>query len=105
MQDQIEKAKKEIASTQRNNRTRRSAEALSSTFTIKLGAIFGGAALIFFMALVILSALGYPVPKDGRYLVVIVLALSGALAAGFLGGNASARGAIPIPTFKDHPLA
>jgi Fic family protein len=105
MQDQIQKAKKEIASVQKTNRTRRSADALGSALTTKLGAAFGGGTLVFFMALVFLSAGGHPVPGDARYLVVIVLALSGALSAGFLGGNASARGAIPIPTLNEHPLA
>ena len=36
---------------------------------------------------------------------MIVLALSGALSAGFLGGNASARGSIPVPLLNEHPLA
>jgi Fic family protein len=105
MQDQIQRAKKEIASAQRNNRTRRSVDALGSALTIKLGAVFGGLALLFFMGLVLLSTWGRPVPNDARYLVVIVLAMSGALSAGFLGGNASARGTIPFPTLNEHPLA
>jgi hypothetical protein len=105
MQDQIQRAKQEIAAAQRDNRTRRSVDALGSLLAIKLGAVFGGLALLFFMGLVLLSVWGRPVPNDARYLVVIVLALSGALSAGFLGGNASARGTIPFPTLNEHPLA
>jgi Fic family protein len=105
MQDHIQKAKKEIDSVKKNNRVRQTSDTLGSTFTIKLGAGFGGGALLFFMGLVVLSTLGHPVPHDARYLVVIVLALSGALSAGFLGGNASARGSIPIPLLNDHPVA
>ncbi|MGA6981474.1 MAG: Fic family protein, partial [Candidatus Sulfotelmatobacter sp.] len=104
MQDQIQKAKKEIASVRRDNRTRRSVDALSSALTIKWGAVFGAVALLFFMGLVLLSVWGHSVPNDARYLVVIVLALSGALSAAFLGGNASARGTIPFPTLNEHPL-
>jgi Fic family protein len=105
MLDQIQMARKEINSVASSNRTRSSAAALGSALTVTLGAIFGGATLLFFMGLVILSTLGHQVPHDARYLVVIVLAFSGALSAGFLGGNASARGAIPLPTFNEHPLA
>lgn len=105
MQDQIQRAKKEIASAQRDNRMRRSVDTLSSPLSIKLGAVFGGLALLFFMGLVLLSTWGHAVPDNARYLVVIVLALSGALSAGLLGGNASARGTIPFPTLKEHPLA
>jgi hypothetical protein len=104
MKDQIQKAKKEISSAQRNGPTRRSADALGSNLTIKLGAIFGGLALVFFMGLLLLSTLGHPVPNNARYLVVIVLALSGALSAGFLGGNASARGTLALPKLNEHPL-
>jgi hypothetical protein len=104
MQDQIQRAQREIASAQKDNRPRRSSGALGSALTIRLGAGFGGATLIFFMVLVLLSTWGHPVPPEARYLVVIVLALSGALSAGFLGGNASARGVIPFPTLNEHPL-
>ena len=104
--DQIEHSKKEIAapSKERHNRTRSSAEVLRSTSAFKIGAAFGGFTLLFFMGLILLSTFGHPVPKDARFLVVIVLALSGGLSAGVLGGNASARGIIPLPAAKEHPL-
>jgi Fic family protein len=105
MQDPINRAKKEVASAQKNRGLRRSVEVLGSDFAIKAGAVSGGTALVFFMGLVLLSLWGRTVPQDARYLVVIVLALSGALSAGFLGGNASVRGVIPLPKFNEHPLS
>lgn len=63
-----------------------------------VGAAFGALALIFFMALVLLSVAGLTVPDGARYLVVIVVAFSGALATGFLGGKVSGRGSVPITT-------
>jgi len=97
LQNHVQETKKEIALLEkgRQNRTRHSSEVLASSFALKAGAGFGGLSLLFFMILVILSVGGHQVPRDARYLVVIVLALSGALSAGFLGGNASARGVIP----------
>ncbi|MBV9180293.1 MAG: hypothetical protein JO356_03200 [Acidobacteria bacterium] len=52
-----------------------------------------------------MSMYGHPVPADARYLVVIVLAIMGSLSAGFIGGNASARGSLPLPVGNDPPLA
>ena len=73
-------------------------------FSLRIGAWFGAAALGFFMLLILLSVAGHPVPDGAKYLIVIVLALSGGLAAAFLGGNASARGSIPIPKVQEHSL-
>ncbi len=106
LQNAIMQARKDIVSKALAPRpTSRSTEALRSGMAIKIGAVFGGVALLFFMVLVLMSAWGHPVPQDARYLVVIVLALSGALSAGFLGGNASARGTIPLSIAEEHPLA
>jgi hypothetical protein len=80
-----------------SKRESKSSRALRSGWS----AMFGGIALLFFMTLVILSIVGYSVPQDSRYLVAIVLALSGALSAAFLGGNASARGQIKVPYLED----
>jgi len=104
--DQIGRAKKEIESIKkdRHNRTRSSAEALRSTSAFNIGAASGGLTLIFFMGLILLSIFGHPVPKDARFLIVIVLAFSGGLSVGVLGGNASARGTIPLPGANEHPL-
>lgn len=104
LEHQIHRATREITLIQkdRRNRTRSSAQALSSNLALTAGMAFGGLALVFFMGLVLLSIWGHVIPRDARYLVVIVLSLSGALSAGFLGGNASARGIIPFAT--DHPL-
>jgi hypothetical protein len=56
------------------------------------------------MALVLMSIWGRSVPQDANFLVVIVLALSGSLSAFLLGGTVVARGVIPIPFVKEHPL-
>jgi fido (protein-threonine AMPylation protein) len=101
----IDRAKKEIAAVRKDReQTRSSAEALRSPSTFKIGVGFGGITLIFFMVLILLSTFGHPVPKDSRFLVVMVLSLTGAFSAGVLGGNASARGAIPLPIVNEHPL-
>lgn len=107
LEEQMQRAQQEIDSVQRvrQNRSRQTRETLGSGFALKTGAVFGGIALLFFMGLTLLSIGGHAVPHDARYLVIIVLALSGALSAGFLGGNASARGAIPLPLASEHPLA
>jgi fido (protein-threonine AMPylation protein) len=105
LHENIARAKEEIAKVPPPKRTTRSIDALRSRPALIAGAIFGGAALLFFMTLVLMSAFGRPVPDQARYLVVIVLALSGGLSAGFLGGNASARGAIPFAGANNNPLA
>ena len=104
--DQIGRMKREIASIQkdRHDRARFSVKILGSKSTLNIGVAFGGFTVLFFMSLILLSIFGHPVPKDGRFLVVIVLALSGGFSAASLGGNASARGAIPFPGVKEHPL-
>jgi len=104
--DQIDRAQKEIASVQRDrhNRARSTVETLASSSALNLGARLGALTLLFFMMLILLSTFGHPVPKDARFLVVIVLALAGGFSAGVLGGNASARGVIPVPIAKEHPL-
>jgi hypothetical protein len=83
---------------------RRSTEALRSGFAIIVGVVCGIVALLFFMTLVLMSAWGRVVPHGEKYLVIIVLALSGSLSAGLIGGNASARGVIQIPFVEESPL-
>jgi len=73
-------------------------------FSLKAAAAFGALALFFFMFLIGLAVMGYEVPERQRFLVVIVLALFGGLSAGFLGGNASARGSIPFQPAQEHPV-
>lgn len=102
-QHAIERAKNQL--TKKDINSSRPSKALQSRFAMLFGSICGGVALLFFMALLVMSMIGYPVPPDARYLVVIVLALAGSLSAGFLGGNASARGSLPLPLANDHPLA
>lgn len=104
-QNPVERAKTQLQILRTDHPSRRSTEALRSDAAFKIGAVLGTLALLFFMVLVIMSAWGRVVPRESRYLVVIVLALSGALSVGFLGGNASARGVIPIPFVEERPLA
>ena len=56
------------------------------------------------MALILLQIGGYTLPGNAKYLIVIVLALSGGLSTAFLGGSASARGSIPLPHAQEHPI-
>lgn len=76
------------------------------TMQAKLGAGFGAFAVLFFALLTILATLDRQLPKDGRWLAIIVLALSGALSSGFFGGTASARGSLPITIAgnTEHPV-
>ena len=69
------------------------------------GAIFGGLTLLFFMGLTLLSVFDYEIPCDSRFLVVAIVAFGASLSAAFLGGAAAAKGAIPIPLVKDHPVS
>ena len=69
-----------------------------------VGVILGALTLILLMGLVALVTAGTQVPCDSRFLVVSVLALGAALASSFLGGSAAAKGALPLPFTKDHPL-
>ena len=86
---------------ERSKRESKSSRALRSGWSVVVGAVFGGVSLLFFMTLVILSSIGYGVPSDARYLVIIVLSLSGSLSVAFLGGSATARGQIKIPHLED----
>ena len=83
----------------------RATKALRSPTVFMVGAVFGGITLLFFMALILLAIFGRTVPENAKYLVIIVLALFGGLSAGFVGGNASARGRLPLPFAQDYPLA
>lgn len=71
-------------------------EPLAQPWVMILGAIFGALTLFFFMGLVLLGVAGHEVPCNTVFLVNITLSLGAALAVAFLGGNASAKGAIPF---------
>lgn len=77
---------------------------LTQPWVVIAGAILGTITLLFFMGLVLLSVFGKQVPCDSRYLVVTVIALGAALSTGFLGGAAAAKGGIPLPLAREHPL-
>lgn len=65
-------------------------------WTIIVGCVFGGIALIFICGLILLAIAGHPIPQGSTYLVAIFLALSAGLSSGFLGGHAVAEGHIPM---------
>lgn len=77
---------------------------LARPWIMIVGATLGAATLLFFMALVLLGVMGREVPCNSIFLVNITLSLGAALSVAFLGGNASARGAISIPFFQKNPL-
>jgi hypothetical protein len=64
----------------------------------------GGFTLLFFMGLVVASMFAVVVPAGGKWAAVVVLSLGGALAFSFIGGDASAKGALPIPFMNGKPL-
>lgn len=69
-----------------------------------LGAVFAGITLFFFMLLVLAAVIGYDVPPDSRFLVIVVLALGAAMSAAFLGGTAAIHGKLPFPAMRDNPI-
>ena len=69
-----------------------------------VGAFMGFMTLGFFMLLVLAALLGFEVPSGSRPLIVIVFSLGTALAFGFMGGSASAKGTLPIPLLNKSPL-
>lgn len=79
-----------------------SVQLVPSWFKI-VGFVFGGITLLFLMALVFASMWGHTVPRDSRFLVHLVFALSASFCAAALGGEAAASGKIPL--FKKNPLA
>jgi hypothetical protein len=68
------------------------------------GAVFGGCTLLFFMGVVLASIFGHDVSLQGRFIVVIVWAFGTALSSAFLGGYAAAKGSIPFPFVREHPV-
>jgi hypothetical protein len=71
---------------------------------MKAGASFGGLTLVFFMAIVFATLTGHTVPPSARFPIIAVLALGVALTTAFLGGDAAAKGQLPLPLFKDKPI-
>lgn len=69
-----------------------------------VGACFLGLAVLFFMALVVVSLFGHSVPGNSRFLVCAVLALCSGIGSGFLGGSAVASGQINVPKLLDTPV-
>jgi hypothetical protein len=65
---------------------------------------FGLLTLLFFMALVIAAVVGFVVPPEGKFPVLVVFALGSALSASFLTGYATMTGQIPF-FGNTHPVA
>jgi hypothetical protein len=77
---------------------------LAQPWVAIVGALIGVLTLVFLMILVLLGVFGHEVPCNSTYLVNSVLSFGAALSAGFLGGNASARGNLDVPLLKNAPL-
>src|SRR5262245_10176936 len=68
------------------------------------GGVAGGMTLLFFMVVVIMAIFGREVPPTSRFSVIAVLALGFAMTAAFVGGNAAAKGNLPVPGLQDKPV-
>lgn len=68
------------------------------------GIIFASMTILFFMGLVLASLFGYEVPSGSRFLVLSVLAIGIALTLAFIGGEAAAKGKLPIPFLNQNPI-
>jgi hypothetical protein len=69
-----------------------------------VGVVFGAVALLFLMGLVVAALFGHQVPRESRFLVVAILGLALAFSVSFIGGNAVARGKLPLPFARSHPF-
>jgi hypothetical protein len=68
------------------------------------GFIVGAVTLLFLMGLVMATVIGLTVPQSGRFPVVAVLALGAAMSVAFIGGNAAAKGKIPLADIGETPI-
>jgi len=68
------------------------------------GSVAGGTTLLFFMVVVMMAIFGREVPPASRFPVIAVLALGFAMTAAFVGGNAAAKGNLPVPGLQDKPV-
>jgi hypothetical protein len=60
--------------------------------------------LLFLMVIAYKAIFGAPVPDSARMLLVFIIAIGIAAATSFLGGNAAAKGGIPLPFAKEQPI-
>lgn len=70
------------------------------------GVTFGGITFVFFMALVIMSLFDKALPptSTSKFLIISILSLGVALALAFVGGDASAKGILPISYLNSKPI-
>lgn len=69
-----------------------------------VGICFAVLTLLFLMALTIMSVIGYRIECQSRFLIVTVFAFGAALSTAFLGGDAAAKGRLPLPFIQEHPI-
>jgi hypothetical protein len=70
---------------------------------LAVGVSFAAGTVIFLMVLIIMSVLGKVIPPASRPVLIILFALSCAMASGFLGGALNVRGSLPFVT-QEKPL-
>jgi hypothetical protein len=61
--------------------------------------------LLFLMGITLAAIAGNAVPDNTRMLIVFIVAIGIALAASFLGGDAVAKGSVPLPFVQERPIA
>ena len=67
--------------------------------------VFGGLTLLFLMLMVlVVVVMGKSLGRDGRFLVITIIAFGLALAGGFLGSSGTLSGTIPLPGVLKDPL-
>ena len=69
---------------------------LEKNWALIAGLCLGAATLFFLMVLVVLTMVVGPVPDSSRIIVVTVIAFGLAFANAFIGGNAAAKGKLPL---------
>jgi hypothetical protein len=74
------------------------------TWAPKAGVVFAAGTLVFFMVLVLLSVFEKNIPDDAKFPIVAVLALGLASASAFLGGDAAAKGQLPVSFLNARPV-
>lgn len=77
---------------------------LSPTWMLIIGVVFLILAVVFLMALVLMTTFkGVEVPQSSNFLIVSILALTVSTGSGFLGGYATANGNLKVP-YLDTPI-
>ncbi len=75
------------------------------TWAQAVGAFAGIVTLLFFMAIVLLNLFGRSPGPDVRFPLIAAGAFGAAFAFAFLGGDAAAKGKLPIPRLNQSPMS